>query len=176
MIEQLFVGLVDMDDETAEIRPELATSWQISAGATVYTFALRSDVFWTDGRPVTAHDVRYGILRSLDPTIASDFAYVLFLIQNAEEYYNGTITDPNQVGVTALDDTHLRITLDYPASYVLSILAMPVARPTPQWAIAQWGTTWTEPGHIVTNGAYRLSQWVHNNTPVSMPAMHALGI
>ncbi|MFZ1599664.1 MAG: peptide ABC transporter substrate-binding protein [Anaerolineae bacterium] len=163
VIEQLFVGLVDMDDETAEIRPELATSWQISAGGTVYTFALRSDIVWTDGHPVTAQDVRYGILRSLDPATAADYAYVLFLIQNAEEYHNGAITDPNQVGVTALDDTHLQVTLDYPASYVLSILAMPVARPTAQWAIAQWGTAWTEPGHIVTNGAYRLSQWVHND-------------
>ncbi|MGC8828138.1 MAG: ABC transporter substrate-binding protein, partial [Anaerolineae bacterium] len=57
----------------------------------------------------------------------------------------------------------LRITLEYPASYALSILSMWVARPMPQWAIETWGDAWTEPGHIVTNGPYRLTEWVHND-------------
>jgi len=163
VIEQLFIGLVDLDDDTAEVRPELATSWQVSPDGTVYTFTLRSDVYWTDGHRVTAQDVRYGILRTLDPATQSDYAYPLFVIKNAEGYNNGTITDPNQVGVAVLDDTHLRVTLEYPASYALSILSMWVARPMPQWAIETWGSAWTEPGHIVTNGAYRLTEWVHND-------------
>ena len=49
VIEQLFIGLVDLDDETAEVRPELANSWTVSPDGTVYTFTLRSDVYWTDG-------------------------------------------------------------------------------------------------------------------------------
>ncbi|MGB9872429.1 MAG: peptide ABC transporter substrate-binding protein [Anaerolineae bacterium] len=163
VIEQLFIGLVDLDDDTAEVRPELATSWSVSPDATVYTFTLRSDVYWTDGRPVTAGDVRYGILRTLNPATQADYAYPLFVIKNAQAYNEGTITDPNKVGVTVLDDTHLRITLEYPASYALSILSMWVARPMPQWAIETWGDAWTEPGHIVTNGPYRLTEWVHND-------------
>jgi oligopeptide transport system substrate-binding protein len=163
VIEQLFIGLVDLDDDSAEVRPELATSWTVSPDGTVYTFTLRSDVYWTDGRPVTAGDVRYGILRTLNPATRSDYAIVLYIIKNAEAYHTGAITDPNQVGVTALDDAHLRITLEYPASYALSILSMWVARPMPQWAIEAWGNAWTEPGHIVTNGAYRLTAWVHND-------------
>jgi oligopeptide transport system substrate-binding protein len=163
VIEQLFIGLVDLDDETAEVRPELATSWTVSPDGTVYTFTLRSDVYWTDGHPVTAGDVRYGILRTLNPATRSDYAYPLFIIKNAEAYNTGAITDPNQVGVTVLDDTHLRITLEYPASYALSILSMWIARPMPQWAIETWGDAWTEPGHIVTNGPYRLTEWVHND-------------
>jgi oligopeptide transport system substrate-binding protein len=163
VIEQLFIGLVDLDDETAEPVPELATSWTVSPNGLVYNFTLRSDALWTDGRVITAGDVRYGILRSLNPATASPLAFELSIIKNAEGYNNGSITDPNQVGVKALDDTHLEITLEHPASYVLSILAMPVARPMPQWAIDAWGTAWTDPAHIVTSGPYRLKEWVHGD-------------
>jgi oligopeptide transport system substrate-binding protein len=163
VIEQLFIGLVDLDDDTAEVRPELATSWTVSPDGTVYTFTLRSDVYWTDGHRVTAGDVRYGILRTLNPATQSYYAFALYIIKNAEAYNTGAITDPNQVGVAALDDTHLRITLEYPASYVLSILSLWVARPMPQWAIDRWGSAWTDPAHIVTSGPYRLTEWVHDD-------------
>ncbi len=83
-IEQLFIGLVDLDDETFEVKPELATTWTVSADSTVYTFTLRNDVFWSDGNPVTAQDVRYGILRSLDPATGSGYAYTLYIIRNAD--------------------------------------------------------------------------------------------
>jgi oligopeptide transport system substrate-binding protein len=164
-VEQLFIGLVDLDDETAEVRPELATSWIVSPDGTVYTFTLRSDVTWSDDSPVTAEDVRYGILRSLDPATESDYAYLLtFVIKNAADYNDGTITDPNQVGVTAVDSTTLRVTLEHPASYALSILSLWVARPMPQWAIEAHGVpTWTEPANIVTNGPYQLTEWVHDD-------------
>jgi len=165
VIEQLFIGLVDLDDETAQIRPELATSWTVSPDGTVYTFNLRSDVTWSDGNPVTAQDVRYGILRSLDPATGSDYAFILgFVIKNAAAYNQGTITDPNQVGVTVVNPTTLRVTLDEQVTYALSILSLPVARPMPQWAIEAHGVpTWTEPANIVTNGPYRLTEWVHKD-------------
>lgn len=161
VIEQLFIGLVDVDDDTGAVQPELATSWTVSPDSTVYTFTLRSDVAWSDDKPVTAQDVRYGILRSLDPATGSPWSYLLFVIDNAEAYHTGSITDTEQVGVTAVNSTTLRITLDYPASYAPSILALSVARPVPQWAIEAHGVpTWTTPANIVTNGAYRLTEWV----------------
>lgn len=163
-IEQLFIGLVDLDDTTAEVRPELATSWTVSPDSTVYTFTLRSDATWTDGKPVTAQDVRYGILRSLAPETDSAYAYTLGIIKNASAYNSGAITDPNQVGVTAVNTTTLRVALEYPASYALSIFSMWVARPMPQWAIEAHGVpTWTQPANIVTTGPYRLTEWVHND-------------
>jgi oligopeptide transport system substrate-binding protein len=163
-IEQLFIGLVDLDDNTSAVRPELATSWTVSPDDLVYTFTLRSDAVWSDGHPITAMDVRYGILRSLDPATASGYAYILNVIKNAAGYLSGMITDPNQVGVTAINTTTLRVTLEYPASYVLSILAYPVARPMPQWAIEAHGLpTWTLPANIVTSGAYRLTEWAEGD-------------
>lgn len=163
VIEQLFIGLVDLNEETTDPLPELATSWTISSDGTEYTFTLRSDVYWTDGHRVTAGDVRYGILRTLDPVLQASFAPLLFIIKNAEGYYAGTITDPNEVGVTVLDDTHLRITLEHPTGYALTTLSLWLARPMPRWAIEAWGDAWTEPAHIVTNGPYRLTEWVHND-------------
>jgi len=163
VIEQLFIGLVDVDDETGEIVPELATGWEISPNGTVYTFTLRNDVTWTDGNPVTAQDVRYGILRTLDPAMGAYPASLLYIIKNAEAYNTGQITDPNQVGVEALDSTHLRVTLEYAASHFLSIAGMWCARPMPQWAIDAHGDSWTEPRNIVTNGPYQLAEWVHND-------------
>ena len=115
-------------------------------------------------RRVTASDVRYGILRTLDPANGSIYAYVLSVIRNAESYNMGVLTDATQVGVVALDNNHLRIILERPAAYLLSILAMWFARPMPQWAIDAWGAAWTEPAHIVTNGPYRLAQWDHNRS------------
>ena len=58
VIEQLFIGLVDLDDETSAIKAELATTWTASADATVYTFTLRADAEWTDGTAITSEDAR----------------------------------------------------------------------------------------------------------------------
>jgi len=165
VIDQLFIGLVNQDDETADIQPELATSWTISPDNTVYTFTLRSDAYWSDGNPVTAADVRYGILRTLDPATHSGHLSSFFdIIKNAEDYRIGIITDPDLVGVAVVDTTTLRITLEYPASYALTIFSFHGTRPMPQWTIEAHGVpTWTEAANIVTSGPYRLSEWDHND-------------
>ena len=139
--------------------PRLAGSWTISPDQQVYTFTLRSDSVWSDGRPITADDVRYGILRTLTSDTGSGYAFVLQMIKNAAGFSSGSITDPAQVGVEALDDTHLKITLERPDPTLLTILSLWVARPMPKWAIETWGEAWTEPSHIVTSGAHRLSEW-----------------
>ncbi|GAG91954.1 unnamed protein product, partial [marine sediment metagenome] len=86
VINQLFIGLVNQDDETAEIQPELANSWTVSPDNTVYTFTLRSDAYWSDGNRVTASDVRYGILRTLDPDTGVPWAKPFFVIKNAQNF------------------------------------------------------------------------------------------
>ncbi len=94
--DQLFLGLVRADEVTGAPIPELATSWVMSPDATVFTFTLRSGLTWSDGNRLTAYDVRYGILRSLDPATQSEWAFPLFWIQNAEAYNIGVITDPDR--------------------------------------------------------------------------------
>jgi oligopeptide transport system substrate-binding protein len=164
VVNALFLGLTRTADETGAAVPELATSWAMSPDARVFTFTLRTGVTWTDGNPVTAHDVRYGILRSLEPATACDLAYMLYPIQNAEEYNSGAITDPRQVGVKVLDYTHLRFDLQTAAAYLPNVLAMPPARAMPAWTIDEHSKDWTEPTHIVSNGSYKLTAWTHGTS------------
>jgi uncharacterized repeat protein (TIGR01451 family) len=157
-IEQLFLSLADVDEDGNAV-PELATGWEVSADATVYTFTMRGDATWTDGNPVTAGDVEYGVLRSLDPATGSSAAYELYVIENARAYNEGNITDPNLVGVEALDSNHVRFILAEPAAYFPAVVGLPSARPQPQWAIETYGRDWTASENIVTNGPYKLVSW-----------------
>lgn len=143
-IEQLFLGLTDFDAETGAVIPELATGWTVSPDAQSYTFTLRSDAFWTDGNPVTAYDVAYGIERTLNPDTGAD--------------YGRSLLDPIAL-VTPLDATHVRFDLKQPTAYFPSLMALAPARPQPQWAIELHGDAWTRPENIVSNGPYELVAW-----------------
>ena len=126
----------------------------------VYTFTMRSHATWTDGKPVRAYDVAYGVLRSLHPDTGSPSGpYLLGAIEDAREYNEGTVTDPDLVGVEALDDTHVRFTLTEPVAYFPVIAGLPPARPQPKWTIDTHGDDWTDPDYIVTNVPYRLAAW-----------------
>ena len=172
-VEQLFLGLTKIDTESGDPLPELASGWDISDDATVFTFTLRSDVRWTDGVTVTAHDVEYAILRALDPATGAPAAYVLYALENAEAFNMGDITDPNLVGVEALDDTTIVFTTEDSAAYLPAVLAMPQSFPVPQWTIETHGLRWTEAGKIVTNGPYELAH--RDLTPALFIAKHADG-
>ena len=163
VIEQLFLGITDYDDRTMAVIPELATSWKVSKDGLVWTFRLRKDVKWSDGKPVTAHDVEYAVKRTCNPATASDYAYVLYIIKGAKEVNTGKIKDLNYIGVKAIDDYTIQFTLNHPAGYFAAIAGMWVARPVPRWAIEKYGDKWTEPENIVTNGPYLLTKWAHED-------------
>lgn len=83
-IEQMFLGLTNINNETAEIEPELAESWETLDLTLTWTFNLRDDAVWSDGKPVTAQDVEYSVKRGIKPKTASPYAYVLYIIKNAK--------------------------------------------------------------------------------------------
>jgi oligopeptide transport system substrate-binding protein len=171
VVELLFLGLTDLDDETMEAVPELATRWEVSDDGLVWTFHLRTDVHWvhydpatgrlSKKRPVTAADVEYAAKRALDPTTASPSAHVLFIIKNGEAYYSGRTANANEVGVRAVDEHVVEFTLERPAAYFPVIAGMWMLRPTPAEVIDEYGYKWTEPGNIWTNGPYVLQSWEH---------------
>ena len=167
MCENLFLGLTDLafDINTSEtvIKPELATSWECSEDGLVWAFHMRKDVVWSDGKPVTAHDIEYAVRRTCDPATASDYAYVLYIIKGAKEVNTGEITDLSHIGVKAVDDYTIQFALNHPAGYFPSIAGMWVARPVPRWAIEKYGDKWTNPENIVTNGPYLLKEWKHED-------------
>lgn len=162
-IEQMFLGLTNINNETAAIEPELAESWTVSEDGTVWTFKLRQDAKWSDGAPVTAKDVEYSVKRAVMPETASPYAYVLYTIKNAAAINQTAIPtdtyDIDSLGVKALDDYTVEFTLEAPASYFESISSMWTLRPVPSWAIEKYGDAWTDPANIVVNGPYKLTEW-----------------
>jgi oligopeptide transport system substrate-binding protein len=168
IISSLMEGLVHKDGETLEPRPGVAKSWDISADGRVYTFYLRQDARWSNGDLHNAHDYVWSWWRALQPALGNLYAYMYFPIANAKAYYDGEISDFSQVGVKALDDYVLQVTLTEPIPYFLQLLdhysTYPVHRATVEkfGKADQRGTRWTFEGNIVGNGAFQLKEWKIN--------------
>jgi oligopeptide transport system substrate-binding protein len=168
IISSLMEGLVYKDGETLEPRPGVAKSWDISADGRVYTFYLRQDARWSNGDLHNAHDYVWSWWRALQPALGNLYAYMYFPIANAKAYYDGEINDFSQVGVKALDDYVLQVTLTEPIPYFLQLLdhysTYPVHRATVEkfGTADQRGTRWTFEGNIVGNGAFQLKEWKIN--------------
>ncbi len=160
VIENLMEGLTQFDANLVP-QPAVAKSWEISPDGKTYTFRLRPDVRWTDGRPVTAADFEFSWKRLLDPKTAAEYAYFLYDVVNAREYNTGKIADRDAVGVRALDSRTLQVRLNKPIVYFPMITTFVVTFPQRADLIARYGEHWTDPGRLVTNGPFRLDQWRH---------------
>jgi oligopeptide transport system substrate-binding protein len=141
------------------VLPAVATHWDIEHNGTEYVFHLREGVRWSDGTPVTASDFEYAWKRNLDPASASPVAHLLYPLRNARAVREGEIDEPDEVGVTALNDLTLEVRLESPTAYLPYLLAHTVAYPLPRWAVERYGQAWTEPESFVSNGAYKVSEW-----------------
>ncbi len=140
-----------------------AESYEVSDDGLVYTFTLRDDIYWSDGEPVTAGDFEYSWKRIVDPGNAFDYGYILDgVVLNAEAIQNGEM-DPSELGVTALDDRTLEITLEAECPYFLDLCAFAALMPLREDVIEEYGNEWTDPGNMVSNGAFVLSDWVHDS-------------
>jgi oligopeptide transport system substrate-binding protein len=162
VISNLMVGLTEFDKDLKPA-PVIARAWEFQDGGKKIVFHLRDDVQWTDGKKVRAQDFEYSWKRLLDPKTASQYAYILFDVANAQEYNEGKLKDPSSVGVQARDDQTLLVTLRHPASYFLAITSFEVTFPQRQDVVEKFGNRWTEPENIVTNGPFRLQSWRHEN-------------
>lgn len=155
----IFEGLVTEDPKDNPI-PGQAASWTISADQKVYTFKLRDGIKWSDGTPVTAQDFVFAFQRLMDPKTAAQYAYLQYTIKNAEKINKGEIKDPTQLGVKAIDDKTLEITLENPTPYFLNALMHYTAYPLPKHVVEAKGDSWVKVENIVTNGPYKPVEWV----------------
>jgi ABC-type oligopeptide transport system substrate-binding subunit/DNA-binding SARP family transcriptional activator len=158
IIFQLFSGLVRLNAEL-DVVPELARSWDVQGDGERYIFHLREDARWSDGRPVTAQDFVYAWRRVLSPALESPIAGYLYDIKGAQAYHQGQLSDPDQVGVRAPDETTLLVELEGPTGYFPHVLTYPVGYAVPPHVVEAHGPAWTEPEHLVTNGPFRLERW-----------------
>jgi oligopeptide transport system substrate-binding protein len=169
IIMSLLEGLVTEDPVDLHPVPGVAESWDISPDRKVYTFHLRNNAKWSNGDPVTARDFWESYKRILTPSLGSEYAYMHFVVKNAEEYNEGKITDFNQVGYKVLDDHTLRITLNNVTPYFLSLLTHQSWYPINIRTVAKYGdpyqrgNRWTRPGHYVGNGPFVLAKWRVND-------------
>ena len=158
---QLFDRLVEAWPERT-IVPSLAERWEISDDGLHYVFHLREGLEWSDGTPLTAHDVEFGIKRVLDPESPGSSVAIYFVLENGQDYYLGRSTDADAIGVRALDDHTVEFRLVAPAPYFMSVMNRPDAGPQPRHAIERDGPSWVE--QQVVSGAFRVA----NRTDVSL--------
>jgi oligopeptide transport system substrate-binding protein len=160
VIDDLFEGLVTLSEDGRTI-PGVATSWDTSADGKMWTFHIRDNARWSNGQPVTAADFAYAWRRQVDPATGSEYSQALAPIENAMDVASGKMP-PTQLGVEAPDPRTLVVRLRAPTPYLLALLTNPYLYPLPEAAIKQWGDSWTQPGHMVSNGAFALSERVMN--------------
>lgn len=160
VVRDLFEGLYNQDATGGNV-PGVALSHTVSADNMTYTFTLREDAKWSDGKPVTAGDFVYAWQRAVDPELASPYAWYMELmsLENGAEIIAGEkpITD---LGVSAPNDTTLVVQLSQPLPYFDKMVSHATTFPSPKWAIEEHGAEWTRPGKIVSNGAYVLTEHV----------------
>ncbi len=172
VLRALFEGLVAEDPVDLHPVPGVAERWDVSTDGLVYTFQLRADARWSNGATVTAQDFVAAYRRILTPTLAADYANMLYILQSAEAFHKGSAPDFAQVGAVAVDARTLRLTLEHPAPYFLSLITNPPWYPVPLATIEkhgsayQRGNSWTRPGRIVTNGPFGLTKWTPNQVIV----------
>ena len=154
----LFSPLVEIDGEL-NVVPNVAHSWEVLEGGKRYLFHLRDDVFWTDGSPVTALDFEWAWKRNLTPEFESDTAPYLFDVVGARDYHEGRTPDPSRVGVHALDNQILEVSLVEPVACFPYKLSLPVTYPLPKSVIQRYGDSWWEAGKMVSNGAFKLVEF-----------------
>ena len=168
IISAVMEGLVLKDRKTLEPRPGVAKTWDISNDGRVYTFYLRENAKWSNGDAHTADDYVWSWWRALQTTLGNQYAYMLFPIKNAKRYYDGETSDFSDVGVKAINNRTLQVTLTNPTPYFLQLLDHYSLFPVHQATIEKFGradergTRWSYEGNLVGNGPYKLEEWKIN--------------
>lgn len=168
IIDALLEGLVSKDPRTLAPAPGVAERWTVSDDGTTYTFFLRPEARWSNGDAVTAEDFVWSWWRALQPALGNQYAYMLFVVKNAEAYHSGEVDSFDDVGVEALDTHTLRVTLTNPTPYFLQLLSHYSTFPLHRDTIEAFGkaedraTQWTRVGNFVGNGAFVLDTWKLN--------------
>ncbi len=166
VLDHVFEGLFKKSPD-GKIVPGMAKDFKLADDQVTYTFTLRDDIKWSNGDPVTAKDFEYSWKRALNPELAAEYAYQFYYLKGAEAYNtgNGSIDD---VGVKAIDDKTLEVVLASPTAYFLELTSFYTYFPVNQ-KIVEANPDWAkDPKTYVSNGPFKLTEWVHNAKIVVM--------
>jgi len=142
ILRDLYEGLV-AEDGAGRLIPGMAERWEVSADGRTWTFRLREGLRWSNGEALDAGQVAASFRRALDPATAAPFAHHFDAVRDI------TAPDPGTLVF------RLERSLDLPR-----LLVLPIAYPVYLPAVAEFGARHTRPGHLVSNGAYRLQDWL----------------
>jgi len=171
----LFAGLLQFDVDFLPVS-DLATKVEANRDGSIWTFHMRRDSGWSNGAPCTAHDFVWSWRRVLDPATGAPYAAFFYDIRNGEAFNKGRVLDPLQLGLRARDDYTLEVTLEGPRAYFPALTAFYTAFPAYRPVVEKYGDTWTEPGHIVNNGPFKLESWTHGQQLVLVRNPHYHGV
>ncbi|WP_432408005.1 peptide ABC transporter substrate-binding protein [Wukongibacter sp. M2B1] len=168
IMQNIFEGLV-RTNEKMEQDPGAAESWETNEDKTVWTFHLRKDAKWSDGKPVTAEDFIYGWKRAVDPATACEYAYMLDPVKNATKIYSGEL-GVDELGIKAIDENTLEVTLEQPTAYILELFAFPTYFPVRKDVIEKNPEAWEfDPETSITNGPFKLAEYTQNDVLKIVP-------
>lgn len=161
LARDLLEGITIVGPE-GETLPGSAISWE-NKDFKEWTFKIRDGAKWSNGDPVTAEDFVYSWRRLADPDTASPYAsYLQYAhVQNVDDVIAGK-KKPEELGVKALDDKTLVLTLSEAVPYIPKLLSHPSMSPVNKKVVEKFGAKWTQPGNFVGNGAYKLKDWTVN--------------
>ena len=158
VIANAFEGLYRMDENLKPV-PGVAESSTVSDDKLVYTFKLRKDAKWSDGKEVTAEDFKYSWTRALDPKVAADYAFQLYYIKGAEEVNTGK-GKAEDLGIKVVDPQTLEVTLKNPTPYFLELTAFPTYMPVRKDIVEANKDTWTQKADTyVSNGPFKMTNY-----------------
>ncbi len=154
-------GLMQMDENGEPVKA-LAESYDVSDDGLTYTFKIRDDANWSNGDPVTAQDFVFAWQRAVDPSVASEYAYMLSdigQVKNAADIIAGT-KDKSELGVTAVDDKTMKVELNVPVPYFLSLMYFPTFYPVNEKFFESCKDTFgTSPETTLSDGAFILDDY-----------------
>ncbi|MBO1199346.1 peptide ABC transporter substrate-binding protein [Staphylococcus simiae] len=158
---QVFEGLYTLDKDDKAIPGVAKEAPKKTNGDKTWTIKLRKDAKWSNGDPVTAHDFVYAWQKAVDPSTASEYAYIMYDIKNAQDInLNKKGKKPKDLGVKALDDYTLRIELTKPIPYFQEMLAFGTFMPQNEKVVKKYGKSYgTSAEKVVFNGPFKLDEW-----------------
>ncbi|SDQ24589.1 peptide ABC transporter substrate-binding protein [Carnobacterium viridans] len=159
-MNNVFEGLITYDLEGNLVPGNAAAMPEVSEDGLTYTFTLREDANWSNGTPVTADDFVFAWKRMVNPENGSGYAYLFSgIINNAEAILNGE-TPVDELGVEAVDDKTLKVTLEKPVPYFLDVLTIPSYFPQNEAFVMEQGENYgLTAENAIYNGPFTLVNW-----------------
>ena len=158
-------GLYTLDADGNAI-PAIAKSYDVSEDGLVYTFHLREDAKWSNGEPVTANDFVYAWRRLVDPNTASEYAFIMDVagVKNAASVNAGEAS-LEELGVKAVDDSTLEVTLALPVPYFLQLMTFPSFFPMNEAFVTEKGADYAQsPDGLLANGPFKMTEWTQGHS------------